>query len=343
MPETCQRISEKNNTPSPVQLTRLLLESLLEWSPPEHIPCNWTLARLKEQGILYIALWADRKGYISLSTDIIARHRKLENEALIGSMQSELAIRRLQKLLKNKVEFIVYKGYSLAKALYSPPQLRPATDIDILVRAQDAHRLEAILMANKYRRHADWVRGGMPFQASYLDPDENFIEAHFSLTQATRRPPQNELAWRESVVKNGIRIFKPEMNLLALALHAETHHFCLPIMNHIDAVLLAMRNPWEPTKLSSLAELNRCQRTLGVFLAQAYRFVPDSLKNDQIQRLFHIAGSPDIPLVRGLSTLIASTRQRLCLPLLRALIVFFYAPSFSAFVRSARDHFMSPR
>jgi hypothetical protein len=334
-----KKITEENNIPSPIQLGRLLLDSLVNCSSPKYIPCNWTLARLKEQGILYIALWADRKGYISLSTDVLAQRKQLESKALVGLMQTELALERLSKVLADKVEFILYKGYSLANTIYPQAYLRPATDIDILVRVKDVHRLDTILRANHYCRYAHWVRGELPFQVSYLDPDENFVEAHFSLTQANRRLPQNELAWQESEIVSGIRMFKPEMNLLALAMHAETHHFCLPIMNYIDPALLAISNPWEPSKLHYLAKINQCQRSLGVFLAQTYCFLPDSWKNDQIYRLFHTAGTANIGIIRNLSSLIASAKPNFWLPILRALIVFLYATSFSAFIRSARDYF----
>jgi len=336
-----KKITEENNIPSPVQLGRLLLDSLINCSPPKYIPCNWTLTRLKEQGILYIALWADRKGYISLSTDVIAQRKQLESEALVGLMQTELALKRLSKILANKAEFIVYKGFSLANTIYPQAHLRPAADIDVLVREKDVHRLDTILRANRYCRYAHWVRGELPFQISYLDPDENFIEAHFSLTQANRRLPQNELVWQESEIVSGLRMFKPEMNLLALAMHAETHHFCLPIMNYIDSALLAISNPWEPSKLHHLARMNQCQRSLGVFLRETCRFLPDSWRNDQMNRLFHTAGTGNSRFIRSLSSLMASAKPSPWLSVLRALVVFLYTPSFSSFIRSARDHFVS--
>jgi len=65
----------------------------------------------------------------------------------------EYAFKELaSKLINEKTEFVPLKGFALAGFLYKDPTVRPVTDIDILVKQEDLHKIHKILAKHGYKK-----------------------------------------------------------------------------------------------------------------------------------------------------------------------------------------------
>lgn len=329
-----KKYHEHNTSPSPIKLGQIILSSALKRTPVTNIPCNWTAERLSEERLLYLALRADKGGHLSLDTTIISRRSEFVNEALTGLMQAEVAVRRLTKFLSGRVEFILFKGLALADSVYPAPHLRPCADVDILAHPQKATVLDRILLDAGYRRLLSSLRGGTLFKSSYLDPDDYYVEVHFHISPPDRRKPQSALAFEESRYEGEIRVFSAEMHLVALTLHAESHHFSLPLLNYLDVALMAIFKPWEPEKLYQLVSRHQCLRSLAVLLSRAEELIPEDVWEDELSRLFAIPGRLNTNLIRRVSSRISTTRFHPLFPILRGAVLFLSLPSFPSFFRS---------
>jgi hypothetical protein len=90
--------------------------------------------------------------------------RRLERHATTVAarnlqIQSELE-RVLRTLEDAKVPVMLLKGAALNLTLYPRPDLRPMSDVDLLVRPEDAERAVAALLEHSWRRGRDLVREG---------------------------------------------------------------------------------------------------------------------------------------------------------------------------------------
>lgn len=145
----------------------------------------------------------------------------------------------LASLAQAGVPALPLKGPVLAEALYDPPEERPFTDLDLLVRRADVPAALGVLAALGYRH----LPGGRPLEhevghaagAVFVredDPVSVPIDLHWELVAPAgvvrRFPVPIEEVWARSVPAPEwgplARRLSPEDLLLYLALHLALHH-----------------------------------------------------------------------------------------------------------------------
>jgi putative nucleotidyltransferase-like protein len=150
------------------------------------------------------------------------------------------------------VPVIPLKGTALAETLYPHPAMRPATDIDLLIRRDDLERTDALLHSLGLRRLAD--EHSFAFDVAhdratvYEAPSGIHIDLHWALSSEPR------YAWDEasttSVWDRAVRInvageaalaLSPEDLLIYLAVHLAVHHALVGGLWFYDLYLLLER------------------------------------------------------------------------------------------------------
>ncbi|MFO1303207.1 MAG: nucleotidyltransferase family protein [Burkholderiales bacterium] len=81
------------------------------------------------------------------------------------------------------IDVTLLKGISIEDQCYPVPHLRPMGDVDLLLPARDAARIESALLDLGYARKPDWIDGeGEPHGAPLRDPHRDvWIEPHTAL------------------------------------------------------------------------------------------------------------------------------------------------------------------
>lgn len=77
------------------------------------------------------------------------------------------ALSLLKTLNINDISYLVLKGFSLAYTTYAEPQLRPAVDIDIIIKNADIDRAKVIFEKNGYRNIKMWEPKEVHHQFTY--------------------------------------------------------------------------------------------------------------------------------------------------------------------------------
>ncbi len=165
---------------------------------------------------------------------------------LQGLVQYAFLRRPLAELLsacqEAAVELIVLKGAALAETVYPRPSLRPFGDIDVLVRASDACRAQAVLSELGYVADADaWadLAAGRSCEVNFFRNAAHepvVIELHTDLLNNALLRPQVFLdhggLWRRSraacLAGENARVLGPEDQILHLCLHLAGHYFDAP-------------------------------------------------------------------------------------------------------------------
>jgi Uncharacterised nucleotidyltransferase len=118
-----------------------------------------------------------RIGWEDVPATLHARLDAFRHEHLLASLSFVAEVRRVgERLERDGIEFITFKGVALATHLYGDPSAREYVDIDLLVPPGRVHAAEASLAALGYRSPlGEWrVREAfLGYQRQYqlLDPD----------------------------------------------------------------------------------------------------------------------------------------------------------------------------
>ncbi len=135
----------------------------------------------------------------------------------------------LDSFARRGIESIVLKGGHLAEKYYPHPALRPADDIDLLIRPGGIDPAAEELEKSGFR-----LREKTATAEKYLSPDTGiFLEVHSDLQTTERRNPafaiRIEDFWEGSIpsriVDRETRVLAPGINLLYLAAHLSHHSF----------------------------------------------------------------------------------------------------------------------
>lgn len=168
------------------------------------------------------------------------------------------------------------KGAAFATRLYAHIALRPMTDIDILVRADDLPRL--IDLANKlgYQRIE---RTDHAVSLKHRET-ETYLELHTSLTSCPRYigVDTESLLQRSEKASLGnvpLRTLSPEDHLLHLCLHASFQHgLRQPAINACDAFLLAQSPRFDWAGFLARASAPRRAPLVAAGLALSHAVLP---------------------------------------------------------------------
>lgn len=187
--------------------------------------------------------------------ELAARFR--ENTRNSVQLTSEL-FRVLDLLAGAGIRVLPFKGPTLASAAYGNLALREFSDLDLLVRREEALRARDVLAANGYRDilqlNAKWDQAYMRDYDEFAlkGPDGGpLVELHWAITPRFFSAPVDIARFweRATPVKLGNReVLAPgeEDMLLVLCLHATKH--CWPRLSMVSDVAWLMAKPgirWE--------------------------------------------------------------------------------------------------
>jgi putative nucleotidyltransferase-like protein len=181
--------------------------------------------------------------------------RRLALDLAAGAGRHLVMTRALAALLQHcageGLDVIVLKGPVLAERVYPQPALRPFSDLDLLVRADDRFRADAVLRAHGLRRVADdhsWEfdltwDGATLYEA----PSGVRVDLHWALLTEPRFAwsPDESGVWERSVpimvMETMGRGLGREDHLLYLAAHLAVHHALSGLLHVWDVALLLER------------------------------------------------------------------------------------------------------
>ncbi|MFC1654280.1 nucleotidyltransferase family protein [Myxococcota bacterium] len=205
--------------------------------------------------------------------DILAElklHYQVGAGAVILSEQAMINATRV--LSEAGLEYLPLKGAVFRHLLYDDSSLRPAVDIDILVKSKDYDEASRAMDKAGYERLLDNDNRPVSmencYERSYLHPDIKgfgaLIEIHNGFAQDDRYRPAYQQIWERALTPpemlericrrastiselpfgDGARLLDPEDTLTHLFIHAAMHMFHLPLRSFVDMKLLIER--WNP-------------------------------------------------------------------------------------------------
>ncbi len=128
-----------------------------------------------------------------------------------------------------KIPLILLKGSHLVELVYGNLALRPMSDMDLLVKAEDLGRVDAVMKREGYSAPGD--KHGYSFEhlPPYSKHGAVMIEIHYHIVEPpySKRFEVNELwerAQRETIEDVEVLTFSPEDLVLHICYHAGIHH-----------------------------------------------------------------------------------------------------------------------
>ena len=136
---------------------------------------------------------------------------------------SEELVKILAVLHQSEIEVIALKGSVLAKQLYVNPEIRPISDIDILIREQDIPKTEKIILEAGYNFSNDKHDIKHPFHRVFFKQSQLpiMLEAHWDLDDSRITDFPVTDIWNRSQERefqhNKLRVLSPEDTLIYLS------------------------------------------------------------------------------------------------------------------------------
>ncbi|MDP8236991.1 MAG: nucleotidyltransferase family protein [Candidatus Erginobacter occultus] len=170
--------------------------------------------------------------------------RQLARAVLSGDCLREV----LNLFARRGIETIVLKGGHLAETHYPHPALRPADDLDLLIRPGDGREAAKLLVKSGFL-----IQEKTTTAEKYLSPATGiFLELHTNLQTPQRRNPAFAIRIEDfrdestpaRITGQETRVLSPEINLLYLAAHLSHHSFSRLIWFY-DLFLLIKQSPRE--------------------------------------------------------------------------------------------------
>lgn len=152
-------------------------------------------------------------------------------KSITVSVLQEAIEKELHRLLKGKgIPSIVIKGNQIAKEIYDDPNCRISSDIDVLIRREDAEYVDSILAGAGYISQIDMPLKYCSFRihhAMYNHPYNNMlIEIHWGFGVPYFFKLDSQEIWREVGFSNsGDASLSPGMIILMLLIHHHSHSF----------------------------------------------------------------------------------------------------------------------
>jgi hypothetical protein len=137
---------------------------------------------------------------------------------------------------RENIPFITLKGPSMALEFYHPREIRPYTDLDILIKNQDYERVKNILFLSGFNisnSEGEAIRRRFFNSVSFVkkEPQEIYLDLHWETCMVSwnqqpflNSPPVWEnIRWLD---ESGVRlpVLSPQILLLYLCLHLTFHH-----------------------------------------------------------------------------------------------------------------------
>ncbi len=158
----------------------------------------------------------------------------------------------LERLEAEGIPVILLKGIALAATLYDDAALRPLSDADILVSAEDMPRACAMLLESGYTTSAttlDGLDGGPLAERSFVRHGTHpaKVDLHYHVTMFPYYAQHMPISWfwqrtaTACIIGRPVSILAPEAQLMHLSLHF-THHGGERLLWSYDFALLLARH-----------------------------------------------------------------------------------------------------
>lgn len=284
--------SDRREPPS-FELQRSLV-SLLRGEPPSETfddgLVEACLRRYECGGYLHGA-WrsAGRSAPLSPAwAEPIARaHRKTAIDNL-GALAEFRAVG--DALVRQKVPFVLLKGSAYLIDLYDDPGERPLTDIDLLLRPEDVHRVARYLAGSGYQGSVDpWYPESRRFEMVRMSGTHCRFEFHWQLGLEHRLRIDQDALWAgtRAAQLEGVpcRVLRPEDALLYHVGHLADHYFGPSLKWILD--LRRMLSRWEidPGRLVTRAADWRVRIALYLAFRHLEKLFPQETRGDLMRRL----------------------------------------------------------
>jgi len=280
---------------------------------------------------------------ISIPPSIAPQWQAAITRNTIQSISNTAELLRILALFqKHNIQAIPFKGVVLAAVAYGDPALRPAGDLDILIRFESLLPATALLLNSGYDLKTPILQDGSPEAENYFEyhferPSDGIIlelRWRLELTQPRyTRVLGLDWAWprRATALLSGASVpdLDPESKLLVLCMHASKHIWSRLIWILDVAFLLAATPALDWARVLAEARRQGLGRplTLGVLLARHFAgsVIPPqvlaALERDTVavrlarhiqENLFHSPGSaPPGRIPYNVLLLDAADRRRL--------------------------------
>ena len=163
-------------------------------------------------------IYQNLKGTI-VATDFPKFIQKLSsyynNYKILNNFIDSEATTALKILKKQKIDVVVLKGFSLAYQVYSEANLRPKSDVDILIKATDKEAVKQIFQELGYSNPRGWEPRAIIKQFSYKKTLGKGINVFFDihLKISNNKPLENILNYQE-LLKASDGVTLPNINLI---------------------------------------------------------------------------------------------------------------------------------
>lgn len=269
--------------PGHVQRLRALLAEPLDWERLHELA--------RQHGLLPLLYW-----HLNAAAADVVPPERLEplraafvaNAAQVLALSGEL-LEILRLFEEQEIAAVAYKGPLLAQQLYGNVALRPAGDLDLVLRRADFRRARELLLARGYRPRIELEPAGeeLLMRARYHEIFDRLahapltVELHWAFTNGDFAVQLNfealtERLERTALLGQSLASFAREDLLLLLCIHGSKHRW--KRLEWISGVAEVLRAPGEIDwpRVQRLARECRSRRMLllGAFLAHTLLEAP---------------------------------------------------------------------
>ncbi|MBL4772643.1 MAG: nucleotidyltransferase family protein [Alcanivoracaceae bacterium] len=157
--------------------------------------------------------------------DSTSRSLQKANLLEIAKLQNwqNKAAQLFAELIKNNVKFLVFKGFSYTYLLYDESNIRPYSDIDILINKVDYYKVDNILTDLNYQCYPSRQGQFISFQNSFFDnhSPQTVIDLHWQINNRIEFHKHFQFA-----------------DLYINAIYINSKNLQFKTLNHIDAFIL---------------------------------------------------------------------------------------------------------
>jgi len=166
-----------------------------------------------------------------------------EQDSFVRNARASAAVVRIFQILEREaIPACALRGIVLAQTVYPHPSLRPMRDVDLLIRAGDAEKIERVL-ARERLYPAERLRSQLVYHVF-----DTIFEVHYSFLTPKRYrfkvAGDDFIASRQAyTVPEGLIYRLPaELELLGVLTHAFIHHELENMLYLVDAALIIRRH-----------------------------------------------------------------------------------------------------
>jgi hypothetical protein len=221
-------------------------------------------------------------------SDLIGRaHRK----TAIDNLGALVEFREVGEFLAREgIPFVLLKGAAYLVDLYDDPGERALTDIDLLLKPGDVHRVARHLAASGYEGSVDpWYPEYRRFEMVRRGGVRSRFEFHWHLGQSFRQRTDQQAVWdgtRDGRLEGmPCRLLGPEDAILYHVGHLADHYFGPTLKWIIDLREMLSRWQPDPADLANRAAKWRVRVALYLSLRHLEKLFPGEAPRDLMRRV----------------------------------------------------------